>query len=60
MLLADGHQFIGELRDAPQAQRARVLLTTFGLNLAIGLIGGAALYVFGGLCRNTLFRCLTR
>ena len=40
---------LAKLRDAPQAQRARVLLTTFGLNLGIGLVGGAALYVFGGL-----------
>jgi MatE len=27
---------------------ARVLLTTFGLNLGIGLIGGLVLYIFGG------------
>jgi O-antigen/teichoic acid export membrane protein len=40
---------LAKLRDAPQAERARVLLTTFGLNLGIGLVGGAVLYVFGGL-----------
>jgi O-antigen/teichoic acid export membrane protein len=40
---------LAKLRDAPQAHRARVLLTTFGLNLGIGLIGGVVLYVFGGL-----------
>jgi O-antigen/teichoic acid export membrane protein len=39
---------LAKLRDAPQAERARVLLTTFGLNLGIGLIGGVVLYVFGG------------
>jgi O-antigen/teichoic acid export membrane protein len=40
---------LAKLRDAPQTQRARVLLTTISLNLGIGLIGGAVLYVFGGL-----------
>jgi O-antigen/teichoic acid export membrane protein len=40
---------LAKLRDAPQAHRARVLLTTFGLNLGIGLAGGVVLYVFGGL-----------
>jgi O-antigen/teichoic acid export membrane protein len=39
---------LAKLRGAPQTQRARVLLTTFGLNLAIGLIGGGVLYLFGG------------
>jgi O-antigen/teichoic acid export membrane protein len=39
---------LAKLRDAPQTQRARVLLTTFGLNLGIGLIGGVVLYLFGG------------
>jgi O-antigen/teichoic acid export membrane protein len=39
---------LAKLRDAPQAHRARVLLTTFCLNLGIGLIGGVVLYVFGG------------
>ena len=43
---------LAKLRDAPQTQRARVLLTTFGLNLGIGLIGGVVLYVFGGLLLN--------
>lgn len=40
---------LAKLRDAPQAHRARVLLTTFGLNLGIGIASGAVLYVFGGL-----------
>ena len=40
---------LAKLRDAPQPERARVLLTTFSLNLGIGLIGGLVLYVFGGL-----------
>jgi O-antigen/teichoic acid export membrane protein len=40
---------LAKLRDAPQAHRARVLLTTFGLNFGIGLMGGGVLYVFGGL-----------
>ena len=40
---------LAKLRDAPQTQRARVLLTTVSLNLGIGLIGGVVLYVFGGL-----------
>jgi O-antigen/teichoic acid export membrane protein len=40
---------LAKLRDAPQAHRARVLLTTFGLNLGMGLIGGVVLYIFGGL-----------
>jgi Na+-driven multidrug efflux pump len=39
---------LAKLRDAPQAHRARVLLTTFGLNLSIGVLGGGVLYVFGG------------
>ncbi|HEY5207407.1 MAG TPA: MATE family efflux transporter, partial [Roseiarcus sp.] len=40
---------LAKLRDAPQAHRARVLLTTFGLNFGIGIMGGVVLYVFGGL-----------
>ena len=43
---------LAKLRDAPQAHRARVLLTTLGLNLCLGLMGGVALYVFGGLLLN--------
>jgi O-antigen/teichoic acid export membrane protein len=39
---------LAKLSDASQAHRARVLLTTFGLNLGIGVIGGVVLYVFGG------------
>jgi O-antigen/teichoic acid export membrane protein len=40
---------LAKLRDASQADRARVLLTTFGLNLGIGIAGGVVLYLFGGL-----------
>src|ERR1700733_1336401 len=40
---------LAKLRSAPQPERARVLLTTFSLNLGIGLVGGLVLYVFGGL-----------
>jgi O-antigen/teichoic acid export membrane protein len=40
---------LAKLRDAPQAHRARVLLTTFSLNFGIGIAGGVVLYVFGGL-----------
>jgi O-antigen/teichoic acid export membrane protein len=43
---------LAKLGDAPQTQRARVLLTTFALNLGIGLIGGVTLYVFGGFLLN--------
>ena len=43
---------LAKLGDAPQTHRARVLLTTFGLNLGIGLIGSLVLYVFGGLLLN--------
>lgn len=39
---------LAKLRDAPQPERARVLLTTFTLNLGIGLVSGFVLYVFGG------------
>src|ERR1700691_2497920 len=39
---------LAKLRDAPQAHRARVLLTTFSLNFGIGIAGGVVLYVFGG------------
>jgi O-antigen/teichoic acid export membrane protein len=38
---------LSKLRDAPQRERARVLLTTLGLNFMIGLLGGAVLFVFG-------------
>ena len=40
---------LAKLRDAPQPHRARVLLTTFGLNLGFGVAGGLILYIFGGL-----------
>jgi O-antigen/teichoic acid export membrane protein len=43
---------LAKLRDAPQPHRARVLLTTFGLNFGIGVAGGVVLYVFGGLMLN--------
>jgi O-antigen/teichoic acid export membrane protein len=38
---------LAKLRDAPQSERARVLLTTLGLNFIIGLFGGAVLFIFG-------------
>jgi len=39
---------LARLRDATQAERARVLLTTIALNFCFGLIGGVLLYVIGG------------
>jgi O-antigen/teichoic acid export membrane protein len=39
---------LARLRDAPQAERARVLLTTIALNFCFGLIGGVLLYLIGG------------
>jgi O-antigen/teichoic acid export membrane protein len=39
---------LARLRDATQAERARVLLTTMALNFCFGLIGGVLLYVIGG------------
>lgn len=39
---------LAKLHDAPQAERARVLLTTMVLNLCFGLIGGSILFVLGG------------
>ena len=39
---------LSKLRDAPQADRARVLLTTTALNLCFGLVGSVLLYVVGG------------
>ena len=39
---------LAKLRDAPQPERARVLLTTMALNLGFGLAGGAVLFVVGG------------
>jgi O-antigen/teichoic acid export membrane protein len=39
---------LAKLRQAPQADRARVLLTTMGLNLGVGLIAGVVLYVLSG------------
>jgi O-antigen/teichoic acid export membrane protein len=39
---------LAKLRDAPQAHRARVLLTTTVLNLSFGLIGAVLLFVVGG------------
>ena len=38
---------LAKLRDAPQADRARVLLTTYALNLGFGLIGAGLLAVVG-------------
>ncbi len=46
---------LAKLRDAPQPERARVLLTTMVLNVAFGLIGAALLFVVGGyLLENIL------
>ena len=39
---------LARLRDATQAERARVLLTTIALNFCFGLIGGVLLYLIGG------------
>ncbi len=39
---------LAKLRGAPQAERARVLLTTLFISFGIGVIGGVALYVLGG------------
>jgi O-antigen/teichoic acid export membrane protein len=39
---------LAKLRDAPQPDRARVLLTTLALSLGFGLLGAALLFVVGG------------
>jgi O-antigen/teichoic acid export membrane protein len=39
---------LAKLREAPQAERARVLLTTFALNLTFGVIGSAFVFLLGG------------
>src|ERR1700677_5220122 len=39
---------LSKLRDAPQPDRARVLLTTLTLNFCFGLVGTALLYFVGG------------
>ena len=39
---------LARVRDATQAERARVLLTTIALNFCFGLIGGVLLYSIGG------------
>jgi len=39
---------LAKLCDAPQAERARVLLTTTVLNIGFGLVGAALLFVIGG------------
>lgn len=39
---------LAKLREAPQHERARVLLTTMVLNLGFGLIGGFVLFIVGG------------
>jgi O-antigen/teichoic acid export membrane protein len=38
---------LARLRDAPQAERARVLVTTLALNLCLGLFGSLCLALFG-------------
>ena len=39
---------LAKLRDAPQPDRARVLLTTFALNFGFGVVGSAFLFILGG------------
>ena len=39
---------LAKLREAPQAERARVLLTTLTLSLGFGFIGAAVLFAAGG------------
>ena len=39
---------LSKLRDAPQPDRARVLLTTMTLNFCFGLVGTVLLYFVGG------------
>ena len=39
---------LAKLRDAPQPERARVLLTTMVLNVGFGLVGAVLLFVVGG------------
>ena len=39
---------LAKLRDAPQPERARVLLTTMVLNVGFGLVGALLLFVMGG------------
>jgi O-antigen/teichoic acid export membrane protein len=39
---------LAKLRAAPQADRARVLLTTLILSVGFGLVGAALLFVVGG------------
>ena len=39
---------LSKLRDAPQPDRARVLLTTITLNFCFGLVGSVLLYFVGG------------
>ena len=39
---------LARLRDAPQEERARVLVTTLVLNLGLGLFGSLCVAVFGG------------
>src|ERR1700722_9743040 len=51
---------LAKLRDATQEHRARVLLTTFGLNLGIGLMGGVVSMCSAALCSNISFLCRTR
>jgi O-antigen/teichoic acid export membrane protein len=39
---------LAKLREAPQQERARVLLTTFVLNFGFGVVGAALLFILGG------------
>ena len=39
---------LAKLREAPQQERARVLLTTFALNFGFGIVGAVFLLILGG------------
>ena len=39
---------LAKLREAPQQERARVLLTTFALNFGFGVVGAVVLFILGG------------
>jgi O-antigen/teichoic acid export membrane protein len=39
---------LAKLQEAPQQERARVLLTTFALNFGFGVVGAVVLFILGG------------
>ena len=43
---------LAKLHEASQQERARVLLTTFALNLGFGFVGAAILFILGGFLLN--------